>query len=368
MTGIAGSMIAILDAFLVNGFNSKSATASGDGTYLTISVGASHGFIENQVIELSGAAQSELNSQFRVFSVGTTFVKVLNSFTGVASGSIFVKSPSAGWEKSFSGTNIAVYRSTDPTGTRLYLRVDDTAGKYGLVRGYEQMADVNTGSGLFPTTSQAASGVFWMKSVTADSTARVFKLIADSRMLYLFIDFNIAIASHKGYEFMVFGDINSYKVNDAYGCVIAGANQVENYQHQYSSSVTSQGGGSIPRYIARSYTQIGSCVTHSCYGNKITDFPGYLPSSGSTVVLPSPIDNGIILDSGWFIYELVASVIRGKWAGAYFPIQFSATFPDAFFFKGDGLLQDRLFILLALGLDLSSNYGRVAIDLTGPWR
>jgi hypothetical protein len=109
----------------------------------------------------------------------------------------------------YSGTNKAAYRSLDVTGTRLYLRVDDTVGVYADVSGYESMSDIDTGTGPF---NGGGSGR-WYKSGTADATARGWRVYADSRCFYFY--------ANKGTETAAawFGDIVS-NIPDAYGCGI----------------------------------------------------------------------------------------------------------------------------------------------------
>jgi len=87
------------------------------------------------------------------------------------------------WTKEFTGTNKAAYRAT--VGERYYLRVDDAAGQLAGVRGYSAMSDVDTGSDIFPTTTQQTNWT-WRKSNTADATARtVFGLATDRFFLLL---------------------------------------------------------------------------------------------------------------------------------------------------------------------------------------
>lgn len=68
-----------------------------------------------------------------------------------------------GWEKVFTGTNVAVYRPR--VGLRFYFRVDDTQSQVARVRCYESMTDVNTGVNPFPTLTQVpATDYVWAKN------------------------------------------------------------------------------------------------------------------------------------------------------------------------------------------------------------
>lgn len=88
--------------------------------------------------------------------------------------------PAAGWTKVFSATNKAVYRSGS-TGTRFYLRLDDTAAGTHKFRGYESMSDVDTGTDPFPTVGQAANGF-----TIGPTTAFGWAIAANDRAFYFF--------------------------------------------------------------------------------------------------------------------------------------------------------------------------------------
>ena len=79
-----------------------------------------------------------------------------------------------GWEKTFSGTNKAVYRSLDPTTNQFILRVDDTNAQYAAVTMYETMSNVDTGTGASVTK-------YWKKSSTSDTTARPWYAIGNKK-------------------------------------------------------------------------------------------------------------------------------------------------------------------------------------------
>lgn len=116
-----GSMINVLDAWLINGAfvgNVLSLTVS--GRIATAVVDANHNLLTYQVIKIAGANQSKLNREHRITSIenGTTFKFELPEDLGViaGTGSITCSLPPLGWEKPFSSTNPggggkAAYRS-----------------------------------------------------------------------------------------------------------------------------------------------------------------------------------------------------------------------------------------------------------------
>lgn len=102
----------------------------------------------------------------------------------------------AGWTEPFAAaSDVAVFRVSTSRAEGQYLRVDDSGGGAGgareaFVRGYATMTDLATGTELTPTTAQLASGLVWPKSLTADSTAQVWRALATDRWVYLLINFS----------------------------------------------------------------------------------------------------------------------------------------------------------------------------------
>jgi hypothetical protein len=135
----------------------------------------------------------------------------------------------AGWTEPFSGTNVSAFRNSAVTGTGGYLRVDDTSTYAGsnarsaLMRAYEVMTDVDTGTGPTPTAAQVASGLLVPKSKTLDSTSRAWVVIANERFFYLFTDAGATASGWVNVAHFPFfaGDLISRKPGDAYHfCVI----------------------------------------------------------------------------------------------------------------------------------------------------
>ncbi len=96
--------------------------------------------------------------------------------------------PAAGWTRPFTGTNTAAFRnSVSAGGTGMYLRVVDTAATYATARAYSVMTTVSAGSNVAPHATHLGNGVYWCKSLSADSTARAWWLVADELAFYLLL-------------------------------------------------------------------------------------------------------------------------------------------------------------------------------------
>ncbi len=217
----AGTAIATLDAVLVNSFNTQTASSVVvAGGIATATVTAGQGYDVDSVVLVAGATPAGLNGEKRVIT--STSTTVTFDATGIsdqtATGTITLKYAPLGWLKAFSGTNQAAYRSADPTGTQMFFNIDgETAGQSTLlVRGYENMTAVATGTGPFPTTAQQTTWR-WIKSNAGNTP---WMIIGDTKTLYFWRQ-NINGANMASGNTMGFGDFKSAYAVDAYRCFMA---------------------------------------------------------------------------------------------------------------------------------------------------
>lgn len=120
-----GELIAVLDACLVNGFNPKTPTGiTRSGSIATVGLPSGHGYEAGRILRLGGANQAEYNGDKLLIS--TTAVSATFAVTGSpvtpATGVFTAKFAPLGWEKVFSATNRAAYRSPNVLSTRPYQR------------------------------------------------------------------------------------------------------------------------------------------------------------------------------------------------------------------------------------------------------
>lgn len=187
LSGTAGALISVLDACLVNGFDSKSINSLTVTDGIAVAqISAGHSYGEGDVLRIAGATPAKLNSDWRLASVtanSVTFsVEGVGIPDGAASGTITALRAPAGWEKVFAdGTTRAAYRSLDYAAHNgLILYVDDTGTTVARAYGYESMTDIDTGVARFPDTVQAAEN-WWGKSSVADATSRAWTIVADAK-------------------------------------------------------------------------------------------------------------------------------------------------------------------------------------------
>lgn len=275
----------------------------------------------------------------------------------------------AGWSKAFTGTNTAAYRMATSGNTGFYLNVNDAApgaagAREARLRGYETMSAIDTGTGPFPTVSQAATGVFVRKSTTADATARAWTLIADDATFYLFTETGDVVSPVACCSAM-FGDFESYTPGDLYNCALIArpyenktgtaafvdtANSTDSCNDVLFMGVgpaysPNQLAKTIPgHYTARSYTQAGGSIGfgkhHDLFkANTIlgsgANNPWYafggVGDGSVSFPYPNPADGGLYASPIWVHHSnAVRGALRGLWAPLHVtPLTHNDTFSGA---------------------------------------
>lgn len=347
LNGNAGTFIGVLDACLVTGFGSvtlNSLVVADDVATGTVSTG--HGFAmvgaTGMVIRIEGATPAGLNGDWRIASVpgSTTFTFATTGITDqTATGTITAKRAPAGWEKAYSGTNKAVYRSLDLQGTRLYLRVldDDSTNNNAVIKGYVTMSDVDTGTEAFP-----AAACYFYKIDTVRTSAPWW-CYADSRAFYLISRANSnEIISGA----MFFGDIAQViRLNPEHACGIIGSStanttSINDTNHNYSNGAA----------LARSYTGAAG-ATYFFRPNH----PKF-----NTLAATCPVNNGLVIApvEAWE----AAALPVGFLPGAYRPLNLGSGLSDGAIYDGIPELPGRT---LRVQEALNEKW---VFDLTGPWR
>ena len=374
LSGTAGALIAVLDACLVNGFGSitlDSLVVAGGIATATRSAGQL--FEKGAVVLVAGATPAELNGQKRTLSIsGTQFTFDATGISDqTATGTIAVKLAPAGWEKQYSGTNLAAYRSLDAASTHAVLRVDDTATKNARVVGYESMTDVNSGTFPFPTATQQAGGLYWGKSQAADATARKWIVIADARAVFVCLSDNSATAETVSSYF--FGDAVALKPADAYSAVLVGPTSDQmgsGAQGAVNGNIFFP--GSTGMFLQRDATGLSTSFATS---NRAVGGGGGNPfgvgsgTSGTFPTYPSNV-HGSVIGSAMVFAEGVGA--QSDWRHYIPGVQYlqtsflSGVFPSKTKFAAEGSMAGRtLYCLEFSGVTPSA---RAMIDITGPWR
>lgn len=380
LNGVVGSLIALLDALLVNGFGTKSVTSlvvSGGVATATYSGGVGAATV-GSVIEVSGATPSTLNGEQRVTAITSNTVSFATAQADTtATGTISYKMASLGFIKAFTGTNLAAYRSVAVGSSGFYLRVDDTNAQFGRVIGYESMSDINTGVGPFPTNIQVAGGGYWPKSVSSNTNPISWIFFGDTRAFYLYppagtaTSADLIIGSLRG-----FGDMIPLRPSgDAYACALSyvTTNDTSNPNHGAFDS-------SAQPYIAmpRNYTGLGSALTVFSLpytgGQLSSVISGNDPTLGP---FPSAVDGSLRLSKRFLpILQTNNNTPRADVPGVYSSPQSGLlnTFTNRSIVDGTGPLAGRKLMCVISSNSTSgstptpSNSGASFVDITGPWR
>ena len=374
LNGQAGSMIALLNACLKDGFDIKAATSlTVDSGVATLAFTGSHSATVESVVLVAGSSVADLNGEQKITAIGVGFVKFATAAAdGAATGSISFKMAPAGWTQPFTGTNIATYKSADPMSTGMILRVDDPGTLNCRVVGYEQMSDVNTGVGRFPAAAQITGGGYWAKSSVASAAPAMWVLFADGRKVILHVaPYYAASITNNGGVTRGFGDDLAFRPGgDPYACSI-------NYSASTNAAVQSDGGLDVNSSInnnsmPRPYTGLGSATQHGGY--PYTGSPTVSGSDSFFGLFPSAIDGGLRLCKKYFATS-TSQPPRSDLPGLFHAPQQNLldTFKTLDLVGGTGNLGGRRLMVLNPSTaytvaPLASGTGASFVDITGPWR
>lgn len=371
ITNTAGALIGVLDACLVDGWGLvtlDSLSVDVDGI-ATATRATGHSQILHGVVEIDGATPAGLNGQHKIVEISSTTFKfeVDPSLAGTATGTITAKVAPAGWEKVFSGSDKAVYRSLDVESTKCLLRVDASNAGYAQIRGYTAMTDVDTGVGPFPDTGQAAN-FCWFTFYSSTGTKNWF-LVADSRTFFLGVAYYVSTGM---YGVGGFGDFVPRKPGDSYACFIR-AHSNTTSTSTYSEGVSIFAPNAASQYVARDVSGVGGAVQYDYLTwPASTSGSGHMTSGANDgAPYPNPADGALLLAFSE-VQERLSKVFRGRVPGVLYSPQVlrdrvsgGAT---AWTTVTSLDLPGRAILAVPYMLMSSSTFYVGFIDLTGPWR
>lgn len=373
LNGVAGSLIGLLDTFLVNGWGmatANSLSVSGGVATLTMPTGSE--FEDHCVVLIAGATPAALNGEQRIATTnGTTLTFPTTVADGPATGTITVKYAACGWEKAFSGTNIAVYRSQNAMGSRRFLRVDDTSGADARIVVYNDMTDASTGTGPFPTSTQLSGGGYWPKSFATSSAAQRYDLVGDSMWLYYapapYYQYYGGNPNYRFSSIRHFGDpIALRTAGDAWGTLLGVGVAAS---PGTANSGTSDFGQAAGHFVERAVSGTGDPA--SIYlipeGWSSSGWSGETASMGA---FPNSIDGKLrvsrqVARMSQSDYT-PRSILPGLELVPQTGVASYASFQPRDTVPGPGSMSDRRLMYLWSGT--GSKSGAFFIDITGPWR
>lgn len=350
LSNSAGTLIAVLDACLVNGFGSvtlDSLVVASNVATGTVSAGHNFAMVGNTgpVITIAGATPAGLNGEWRIASIpgSTTFTFATTGISDqTATGTITAKRAPAGFSKAFSGTNTAAYRSDNVAGSRLYLQVADSyaSATYAMIRGFTGMTAVDTGTEPFPTGAQAA-GTYIYK---ASNTNCPWNLYSDGRMIYFFCDSNKNSSWVGG---LVFGELDSYVEADTYNGLLIHA------PSSMGALALAALGSTTNSYLCRARNQVTLSVESARYSHRKCPALGTGgPAYEATNLLLWPVE----------VWDGTTDP-RGLMPGLWCPVHNGDT-PHGLVVEGILQLPNRTLLVQTT----QNTTSECAIDIMGPWR
>jgi len=370
----AESIIGVLDAVLINGFNINAIDSlTRSGSVATATINSGHLYTEGDILNISGADQSEYNGDFEIFNIHADSFSFLVSDTAVtpATGSIISKISPAGWSEYLYETNKKIYKY--PGGHQYFLIVDENtsselsnkySGNEEFVTSKFYVTDSVTDIDNFGSVTKK---VYVRKAFYAGNGPSNWFVVASSRGLFIGIGWN---ASNTDYDISYFGEFNSLVPNDAFNLFSIG-------HYTYSGSAYHMGEmyTGTKAYYLESLTSDPNLVEHGSY--LLRDSDGLIESESfflttllrtyteyiaGNISVPfySLLDGSVRMCS---LYLKEHKGIRGTIPGVYIPLCKNEDFNSKFLrlnnMNINGVIKDLLLIKLQLG--------QFCIDLTGPW-
>lgn len=377
LNNAAGSMLAVLDACLINGFNVKSVTSIVVASNVATVTCTGHGYsgVYGKLVKISGATPAGLNGRKQVTPTG------VDSFTfpapGIsdqtATGTISARrAPLETWEKPYTGTNKAMYRSTDTGASGALLRVEDALSGNGCtawsarVRMVASASSIDTFTNPCPTDAQLANGGFFHRG-TNSAAAKKWTVIGDGRVFWLLVEVQ-ATDSSREYGAFMFGDFQSFKAGDSSNAMLLAANNDNGGGNTvYSSGVVPSSisaSGATAAYFT--LLQSNNGISSSVFGVAVPTIAGLSATlfGRAGPAYPSPVDGGLLIAYPTMLQEDVQQ-IRGTIPGLGYAAANISSLGQLTVLNG---LSNSSRVFLTHGVSTPSAVATVLFDITGPWR
>lgn len=276
------------------------------------------------------------------------------------------------WTEAYVSGDRSAFRPS--AGNQFYLRVRDDGGgtggaKEALVRSFETMSDVNTGTNGMPTSGQSSlTDNSWVvrKSQTADSTnARPWIVIADDRSIIMLVLTGDSANTYFGW---CWGDIFSYLNADGYRTHIMARvleNSVSTTAESFHTVQTSNQSGSVGHYVQRSRSgSAGSVQVNKNIGPGLQlALSGTATTGIGSFTNPRPnTEDSLDYLLPLFIHETTPN-LRGIVRGLWFGLQDKAGYNDGDTFDGTGDLAGKSFRVVKSIL----GSGYIVVETSDTW-
>lgn len=254
LSGTPNTLIEVLKACLITGFNQKTVVSANIVSGVcTLELEDNNQFQPNTVILINGAEIEGLNGEHWLDEVNNNklIFKVTRSDISNIPGNIVVKyAPVGEWTMPYTATSIAAFKSTHPHSANAHIVIDDTAAKHATARIYKGMTAIDSYDTYVPAGLQPE--VMYLKSISADTATRQWRLIADGKTVYIFIcpakeanasgvwmSYCFGTFTTEGYatrlNCIVTGSVMTTNISSGTGTTALGAGVTSSYSLDYSS-------------------------------------------------------------------------------------------------------------------------------------
>jgi hypothetical protein len=370
-----GALIAVLDACLISGFDLRSAltltVTAGVATMTFSGISAAR---PDAVILIAGVTGplAAINGERRVLTAASGVLTFATSLpNGTATGTINFRMAPLNWLTPFTGTNLRVYRSADPLSTRHFMRVSDTTSLFASVRGFENMTDVDTGTGPFPTMIQrSGQGAGINKSSNTAVTFPVKWTVVGNGRCFLI---NIVGLSNNGPRFFdgrssFYGDFQAFRpAGDPFAFAVS-AGLESSTAADASGNV--DGGEATSIFTSRDFHGLGGSTAFASSTESGTTIVSGTDTTGG--IFPSTVDGSMRLSRRLF-KTAVNAPARGAVPGLFHiaQSQVGLIYDQGVYIDGTGQLTGRRLITFGTGHAANSfpsvSGGISLVDVTGPW-
>jgi plastocyanin len=322
--GIAGDLMALFKQLLIDGFNTTVPTgmtyAAGE---ITVEFGVAHGYIAWQIIETSGADQSEYNGQFRVTAISATALTMaavngtpIPTATTATAFSCYCP-PADGWEILYevgTPTFEIHFGRTDPNATQYkYLLYNDKDWSTVLTYGNWLAKAVVVENYVDNLTFDIKNTYYIAASCAYSDTGADWLFLADKFQWY----FTPRYAQNEGnYSTYTFGDINSVVKDDTGHCIFNGtlnAGGTVRWNNEGSN-------GHVIWTLWKNTTNKQMMTDYSGNSASVTwQMQGIHTYSANTFTYPNPASHGLHVYAGP-ILVCNGTTVRGHMPGLMQPL------------------------------------------------
>jgi hypothetical protein len=282
---------------------------------------------------------------------------------------------SADWSNPYSG-NGGQRTFKGGSGIQHFFHVDDATpnttalGKEAGWYGTETATGFQTGTGLFPTAAQLSTGLLARKSTTADLTSRSWTVIADDRTCYVMMQSGDTVGM---YMTMAFGEIYSRLSPgpDAYRSFTQGRTLANNgailSTTDTSSTITTFGTQLAGCYLSRAYTGGGTAIQFGKHIDGAYITGTSVMGNNTNLAGVDPATGSIKLCPVRISEIAINNAMRGRFRGLFSHLHTSTTFGDQDPIVGSGAFTGRSFLVFRTIAGNGGSLGSWVFDLTGPW-